>query len=71
MESIPYYIGLFAYLRGGQRHISNWRSPVAGMYYDFEPGKAWYQAPGGVIRGELTRKRQFRIRNGQLEFALR
>ena len=69
-ESIPYYIGLFAYLRGGQLHISDWRSPVAGMYYDFEPGKAWYQAPGGVVRGELTRKRQFRIRNGQLEFAL-
>ena len=32
---------------------------------------AGYQAPGSVIRGELTRKRQFRIRNGQLEFALR
>ena len=69
-EPNPYYIGPYAYLRGGQLLISDWRSPVAGMYYDFEPGDAWFHAPGGVVRGELKRKRQFGIRNGQLEFAL-
>ena len=50
-EANPCYIGASAYLRDGQLFISDWRSPVAGMYYDFEPGEAWYQAPGGRVRG--------------------
>ena len=50
--------------------IFDWRAPVAGMFYDCEVGPAGYEAPSGWIEGELTRKRQFKIKNGVLEYAL-
>jgi DNA helicase-2/ATP-dependent DNA helicase PcrA len=40
------------------------------MFYDDEIGPAGYDAPVGRIDGELTRKRQFKIKNGQMEYAL-
>ena len=40
------------------------------MFYDYELGQAQYRAPLGVITGELTRKRQFKIENGRMLFAL-
>lgn len=47
-------------------YVFDWRSPIAGMYYDFEPGKAHYTSPGGVIEGEITKKRQFKIWQGEI-----
>ncbi|HWQ61437.1 MAG TPA: 3'-5' exonuclease, partial [Negativicutes bacterium] len=44
--------------------------PVASMFYDCEVGLAGYDAPEGRFGGELTRKRQFKIRNGEMEYAL-
>ncbi|OJT86876.1 hypothetical protein BM533_12745, partial [Clostridioides difficile] len=38
--------------------------------YDYEIGKAGYDAPIGWVDGEITRKRQFKIKNGKLEYAL-
>lgn len=40
------------------------------MFYDYEIGKAGYDAPIGWVDGEITRKRQFKIKNGKLEYAL-
>jgi len=40
------------------------------MFYDCELGKASYETPVGRIEGELTRKRQFKIKQGQMEYAL-
>ena len=50
--------------------VYDWRAPIASMFYDFETGPARYEAPSGEVQGELTRKRQFRIRDGVLEFVL-
>ena len=47
-------------------YVFDWRSPIAGMYYDFEPGKAHYTSPGGTIEGEITKKRQFKIWQGEI-----
>lgn len=64
------YIGRFAFRRANELLISDWRSPAASMFYDCEVGPAGYDAPVGRINGELTRKRQFKIKNGEMEYAL-
>ena len=50
--------------------IYDWRAPVSTMFYDFELGRAAYDAPAGVVEGEITLKRQFRIREGKMEYML-
>ena len=64
-----FYIGKFALADDGDLLISDWRSPIAGIFYDYEIGKCQYEAPLGIIQGELTRKRQFKIKAGKLEYA--
>ncbi len=48
--------------------VYDWRSPVAGIFYRFPRGRVYYDAPYGRIEGELLGKRQYSIKNGQLEF---
>lgn len=69
-EAKVFYIGRFAFSHANELLISDWRSPIAGMFYDCEIGPAGYIAPVGKIEGELTRKRQFKIKNGIMEYAL-
>lgn len=49
-------------------YVYDWRSPIASIFYRCMPGKAFYEAPGGRIEGELTLKRQYEIEKGALEF---
>ena len=63
------YIGAFAFRHRGRSVVSDWRSPVASLFYDFEPGSASVETPSGTVDGVLERKRQIRIENGRLEFA--
>lgn len=65
-----YYIGRFTFNYENELLIYDWRSPVAGMFYDSESGPAGYDAPIGRIEGNLTRKRQFKIKDGELEYTL-
>lgn len=65
-----FYIGRFSFNHDNKLLISDWRSPVASMFYDHEVGPAHYTAPIGKITGELTRKRQFKIKNGVMEYVL-
>jgi len=65
-----FYIGRFAFDHNERLLVSDWRSPIASMFYDCEVGPAGYLAPAGKIDGELTRKRQFKIKNGRMEYAL-
>lgn len=44
--------------------IYDWRAPISSLYYDYPPGPAAYETPGGTVEGELLVKRQFLIRNG-------
>ncbi len=44
----------------------DWRAPVASMYYDSNLGEASYEAPEGIIKGNLSIKRQFNIEEGQI-----
>ncbi len=65
-----FYIGSYAFMRDDELLISDWRSPVAGMFYDCEVGPAGYVSPDGPVEGTLTRKRQFKFINGVMEYAL-
>lgn len=47
-------------------YVYDWRSPIASVFYRFEPGPAEYPAPDGTVRGEVTLKRQFKIRKSEL-----
>lgn len=68
----PVYVGVH-HFRDELEHVTrvyDWRAPISSMFYDFETGPANYVSPAGEVRGEIKRKRQFRIRDGKLEFVL-
>ena len=64
------YIGRFAFTWENKAVVSDWRSPVAALFYDFEPGPAAFQAPAGERRGTLVRKRQIAVEEGRLVYAV-
>ncbi|MDF2038400.1 RNA polymerase recycling motor HelD [Cytobacillus oceanisediminis] len=47
--------------------IYDWRAPVSSVYYDYQPGPAKYETPGGTIQGTLEKKWQYLIRGGVLQ----
>ena len=64
-----YYIGTFSLITDDNRVlVYDWRAPVSGMFYDDEIGQARFITPGGVVEGELTKKRQYKIENGRLAY---
>lgn len=67
-EPEPVYIGIAALTDTvtGQNLIYDWRSPIAGMYYDYEPGPAEYHCPAGIIQGDISLKRQYKIVDGRI-----
>lgn len=71
-KSLPVYVGVHAYYDEQQKDnlVYDWRAPVSTMFYDFELGPARYDAPSGEVEGEITLKRQFRIRDGKMEYML-
>jgi len=46
--------------------VHDWRSPICSLFYDYETGQAQYEAPEGIIKGNIERKRQYTIENGKL-----
>lgn len=69
-ESSKFYIGRFTFKYGNELLIFDWRAPVSSMFYDYEVGPAAYDAPSGRVEGMLTKKRQFKIKDGVMEYAL-
>ena len=68
----PVYIGVYSFFDEQRRAnlIYDWRAPISSMFYDFELGDAFYTTPSGRIAGRIERKRQYKIRDGRLEFML-
>jgi DNA helicase-2/ATP-dependent DNA helicase PcrA len=71
-EPTPVYIGVHSFANERQRQnlIYDWRAPISSMFYDFELGEASYTSPTGLTQGTIERKRQYKIRDGQLEFLI-
>ena len=69
-ESESFYIGLSTVEDEDNFDIFvfDWRSPVANMFYDFEVGPAYYDAPVRRIEGHIEFTRQYNIRNGEIVF---
>jgi len=51
----------------GQFLIYDWRAPIASIYYNGTLGSVHYDSPIGKQEVQLQRKRQFSIRQGQIE----
>jgi len=64
------YIGLSTLRDNKSRemYVYDWRSPIASVFYRFGTGKAFYEAPAGKIKGAVSLKRQYEIKQGKLEY---
>ena len=71
-EVEAYYIGLgdFTSDRLRETLVYDWRAPISSMYYDYEVGPASYYAPIGEMNGEIIKKKQYKVKNGQLIYEL-
>ena len=71
-QSEPLYVGIHSFSdeETNATLIHDWRAPVSSMFYDFEPGKASFETPNGTRDGQIERKRQFRIIDGEMEMML-
>ena len=71
-ERSAIYIGIYTFFDELQKTnlIYDWRAPVSSMFYDFELGAAHYEPPSGKIEGEIALKRQYKIREGKMEFMI-
>lgn len=69
---LPIYIGIHTFydINTKMNLIYDWRAPISGMFYDHELGAASYISPAGEIKGEISLKRQYRIRNGKMEYMI-
>lgn len=67
-DAEPFYIGIGNFSEGAGKTplIYDWRAPVSSLFYDFDKGEAFYEAPSGVIRGEVCSKWQYKIRGGKM-----
>lgn len=62
-----YYIGKVGVINEDNETITvDWRAPISSVYYDSNVGRASYEAPEGVINGDLLLKRQYEIEKGKL-----
>lgn len=50
----------------GEPLVIDWRTPMAGLYYDAEPGPAAFWGPDGRVAGTVVAKRQYQIARGAL-----
>lgn len=71
-ERSAIYIGIYTFTDELQRlnFIYDWRAPISSVFYDFELGEAWYTTPAGKTNGSLVLKRQYKIREGAMEFMI-
>jgi DNA helicase-2/ATP-dependent DNA helicase PcrA len=67
VESI--YLGIASYLDRDSEEflVYDWRAPISSLYYDYALGPAKFEAPGGIVSGELKLKRQFIIKNAVIQ----
>ncbi|WP_461812982.1 HelD family protein [Faecalimonas sp.] len=65
-----FYIGIgnFAESAGSTPLIYDWRAPVSSLFYDYDKGNASYQAPAGVLEGEILAKWQYKIKSGKMVY---
>lgn len=70
-EAESFYIGIgnFAQRTGATPLIYDWRAPVSSLFYDYDSGPASYDAPAGIMTGEIASKWQYKISHGKMIYA--
>ncbi|HYF77683.1 MAG TPA: right-handed parallel beta-helix repeat-containing protein [Symbiobacteriaceae bacterium] len=56
-----YYIG-----KSGGPGITDWRAPIASLYYEGAGGRTSYKAPGGMIKGYLHLRRHLEVTSDRI-----
>ena len=71
-EMLSYRIGLKGIKDGSKIYVVDWRAPFSELYYNFDVGPAHYFVGEGNDRvdGNIKSKRQYKIEDGKLVFAL-
>ena len=73
-DEVPeiFYIGIanFSENAGDVPLIYDWRAPISSLFYDYEKGPASYEAPLGTITGDITSRRQYKIRSGRMIYEI-
>lgn len=49
-------------------YVYDWRAPISSIFYRNEIGKASYMSPIGLMEGEVSLKRQYKVYKGDLKF---
>ncbi len=64
------YIGLSNLMDSNSHRLMvfDWRAPISGIFYRSELGKVRYDAPQGVITGDVLLKRQYKIQSSRLKY---
>ena len=60
------YIGISSVKKGLNYLVTDWRAPICSVFYDFGLGDVSYESPGGIEKGYVSRKRQYKIEKGRL-----
>lgn len=62
------YIGLYSFINNDTMEvvIHDWRAPVSSIFYEYEQGPAEYATNEGKVHGEISVKRQFKIKDSRL-----
>lgn len=69
-ELLSYRIGLKGIKENETIYIVDWRAPFSELYYNFDKGPAYFMANEEKVEGEILHKKQYKIENGKLVFAL-
>ncbi len=71
-ESVSLYVGIANLSRqeGGMPVVFDWRAPVSSLFYDYDAGRASYEAPMGKLTGTITHKYQYKISAGRIVYML-
>lgn len=70
-ETMPLRIGIASLENpeGGIPLVLDWRAPASSLYYDYEIGRGSYVSPMGVIEGDISLKRQYKIAEREIVWA--
>lgn len=60
------YIGIAGVSKNAKSYVFDWRAPISSLFYNHEVGEASYEAPVGIITGNIILKRQFKIKSGEI-----
>ncbi|WP_088225551.1 UvrD-helicase domain-containing protein [Desulfosporosinus sp. FKB] len=69
-EKEKIYVGLYNLMdrSTGQVYVYDWRAPISSIFYRYELGEVMYDTPAGVSRGDVSLKRQYKIRDSKLKY---